>query len=71
MQPTTHAEREEQRKAASERGKARRLWRRDSLARVSGGESRVGDRRRDGRMPLALQYEKFERETLETMREEY
>jgi hypothetical protein len=41
MQPTTRAEREEQRKSASERRKARRLWRRESLARVTGGESRV------------------------------
>jgi hypothetical protein len=41
MQPTTRAEREEQRKSASERRKARRLWRREILARVAGGESRV------------------------------
>jgi FixJ family two-component response regulator len=41
MQPTTRAEREEQRKSASERWKARRLWRREILARVAGGESRV------------------------------
>jgi predicted transcriptional regulator len=41
MQPTTRAEREEQRKAASERRKAGRLWRRDILARVAAGESRV------------------------------
>jgi len=128
MQPTTHAEREEHRKTASERRKARRLWRREILARVSGGESRVeiaaekgvsirtvqraltraaAERPRENRqiygalqlerlhralrladariaqgdlngvyamtklMPLVLQYEKFERETLETMREEY
>src|SRR5450432_2187573 len=41
MQPTTRAEREEQRKSASERRKARRLWRREILARVAAGESRV------------------------------
>jgi predicted transcriptional regulator len=128
MQPTTGAEREEQRKAASERRKARRLWRREILARVAGGESRLeiaaekgvsirtvqralkraaAERPRESRqiyaglqierlhralrladariaqgdlngvyamtklMPLVLHYEKFERETSETMREEY
>jgi len=128
MQPTTGAEREEQRKAASERRKARRLWRREILARVAGGESRLeiaaqkgvsirtvqralkraaAEQPRESRqiyaalqierlnralrladeriaqgdlngvyamtklMPLVLTYEKFERETSETMREEY
>ena len=41
MQPTTRADREAQREAASERRKTRRLWRRQILARVAGGESRV------------------------------
>ena len=39
MQPTTRAEREKLRKAAGERRDARRLWRREMLARVAGGES--------------------------------
>jgi hypothetical protein len=128
MQPTTLSEREEQRKAASERRKARRLWRREILARVAGGESRLeiaaekgvsigtvqralkraaAERPRESRqihaalriervnralrladariaqgdlsgvyamtklMRLVPHYEKFERETSETMREEY
>lgn len=128
MQPTTRAEREEQRKAASERRNARRLWRREILARAATGESRVeiaaekgvsiravqraltraaAERPRENRqiyaalqmerlqralrladariaqgdlngvyamtklLPLVLTYEKFERETLETMKEEY
>jgi predicted transcriptional regulator len=41
MPPTTRADREAQREAASERRKTRRLWRRQILARVAGGESRV------------------------------
>jgi predicted transcriptional regulator len=41
MQPTTRPDREAQREAASERRKTRRLWRRQILARVAGGESRV------------------------------
>jgi hypothetical protein len=39
MQPTTRTEREALRKAAGERRDARRLWRREMLARVAGGES--------------------------------
>ena len=127
MQPTPRAEREEQRKSASERRKARRLWRREILARVAAGESRVeiatekgvsirtvqraltraaSERPRENRqiyaalqierlhralrladariaqgdlngvyamtklLPLVLHYEKFERETLETLRAE-
>ena len=40
MQPTTRAGRQQERSAAGERRRARRLWRRQMLARVAGGESR-------------------------------
>jgi hypothetical protein len=45
MQPTTRAEREVQRKSASERRKARRLWPREILARVAGGATSMASMR--------------------------
>ena len=127
MQPTTRAGRQQERSAAGERRRARRLWRRQILARVAGGECReeiaveqgvsvrvvqralaraAVERPRENRqvysalqierlrralrladeriakgdingvyaltklMPLVLTYEKFEKETLQTLAED-
>ena len=55
MQPTTRAEREKLRKAAGERRDARRLWRREMLARVAGGESPAAVAAEQGVSMRALQ----------------
>jgi len=55
MQPTTRAEREALRKAAGARREARRLWRREMLARVAGGESRAAVAAEQGVSLRALQ----------------